>query len=61
MPEFTGATGRLYLDADGRVHRRLAWAQFVRGQLVAIPDPDSFDRSMDEEAGEEWRQPVLNP
>ena len=67
MPEFTGATGRLYLDADGRVHRRLAWAQFVRGQLVAIPQidtPDSFDRAMqtpDEEAGEEWPQPLLNP
>ena len=62
MPEFTGATGRLYLTADGRIHRRLAWAQFVRGQLVAIPDidsTDSFDRS--EEAGDEWRQPVLNP
>jgi uncharacterized protein len=65
MPEFTGATGRLYLDVDGRIHRRLAWAQFVRGQLVAIPEidsSDSFDRSVqDEEAGNEWRQPLLNP
>lgn len=66
MPEVTGATGRLYLDADGRIHRRLAWAQFVRGQLVAIPDDvtDPFDRSMqdlDEEASDEWRRPLPNP
>jgi uncharacterized protein len=36
MPEFDGATGRLYLDESGRVHRRLAWAQFVRGEPVAL-------------------------
>jgi len=38
MQEIDGATGRLYLDADGRVRRRLAWAQFQSGEPVAIPD-----------------------
>ena len=37
MAEIDGATGRLYLDAGGRVHRRLAWAQFQRGEVVALP------------------------
>ena len=34
-----GATGRLYLDEMGRVHRQLPWAEFQRGTPVAIPDP----------------------
>jgi outer membrane PBP1 activator LpoA protein len=38
MPEIDGATGALYLDADGRIRRRLAWAQFQRGEPVAMPD-----------------------
>ena len=38
MQEIDGATGRLYLDDDGRVHRKLAWAQFQRGEPVALPD-----------------------
>ncbi len=37
MAELDGATGTLFLDHDGRVHRRLAWAQFQRGQVVALP------------------------
>jgi hypothetical protein len=36
MDEMDGATGRLYLDSDGRVHRRLTWAQFQRGKAVAL-------------------------
>jgi len=63
MPEFTGATGRLYLDEDGRIHRRLAWAQFVRGEVVAVPDADRLDRSfqdLEEEPADEWRQPLPN-
>ncbi len=43
MPEFAGATGQLYLDENGRVHRRLAWAKFVRGEPVAMrpaPGPE---------------------
>ena len=64
MPEFSGATGRLYLDEDGRIHRRLAWAQFVRGELVAMPDverPDGALQDLDEESGNEWPQPLPNP
>jgi outer membrane PBP1 activator LpoA protein len=40
MPELDGATGRLYLDADGRVRRHLAWAQFQRGEPVPLPDTE---------------------
>ncbi len=39
MREFAGATGRLWLDPDGRVHRRLAWARFERGEPVAMREP----------------------
>lgn len=42
MPELDGATGKLFLDADGRVHRRLAWAQFQNGEPVAIPDHENL-------------------
>ena len=52
MDEITGATGRLFLTADGRVHRRLAWARFERGQPVALPDQDEF-QDMIEEFGTE--------
>ena len=38
MAEIDGATGRLILDHDGRVRRDLAWAQFQRGEPVALPD-----------------------
>ncbi len=52
MPEIDGATGRLYLDVDGRVHRRLAWAQFRRGEAVALPDPELDDEPLLEPAGD---------
>jgi outer membrane PBP1 activator LpoA protein len=38
MQEIDGASGRLYLDSDGRVRRRLAWAQFQSGEPVAMPE-----------------------
>ena len=38
MQEIDGATGRLYLDDEGRVRRKLAWAQFQGGAAVALPD-----------------------
>jgi outer membrane PBP1 activator LpoA protein len=38
MPELDGATGKLYLDPDGRVRRRMAWARFQRGEPVPMPD-----------------------
>jgi hypothetical protein len=42
MREINGATGQLYLDSDGRVHRYLAWGQFERGKPVPLPDPDGY-------------------
>ncbi len=40
MTEIDGATGKLFLDVNGRVHRRLAWAQFQRGEVIALPDQE---------------------
>jgi outer membrane PBP1 activator LpoA protein len=37
LVELDGATGELSLDQYGRIHRRLAWAQFQRGEAVALP------------------------
>jgi len=37
MVELEGATGRLFLDMSGRVHRRLSFAQFQGGEVVALP------------------------
>jgi outer membrane PBP1 activator LpoA protein len=37
IPDISGGTGQLRLDSSGRVHRRLSWAQFKRGQPVALP------------------------
>ena len=42
MTELDGATGELFLDQQGRVHRRLAWAQFQRGEAVALPDQEEL-------------------
>lgn len=41
--EIDGASGILYLDIEGRVHRRLPWAQFQRGLPVALPDAVAAD------------------
>jgi len=48
MDEIIGATGTLYLEADGRVHRKLAWARFERGRPEAIPEEDEFQYLLDE-------------
>ena len=40
MVEHNGATGELFLDQQGRIHRHLAWAQFQRGVAVALPDQE---------------------
>ena len=37
MVELDGATGRLFLDTSGRVHRRLSFAQFQGGEAVGLP------------------------
>jgi outer membrane PBP1 activator LpoA protein len=38
MSEIDGVTGVLYMDGNGRVHRRLAWAEFRRGEPVPLPE-----------------------
>ena len=48
MEEIIGATGTLYLAADGRIHRRMAWAKFVRGQPEPLPDVDEFQYLLDD-------------
>jgi len=40
--DLDGATGELFLDQQGRVHRRLAWAQFQRGEAVALPGQEDI-------------------
>jgi outer membrane PBP1 activator LpoA protein len=42
MQEIDGATGKLYIDESNRVRRRLAWAQFQKGEPVAMPDMDDL-------------------
>lgn len=42
MAELDGATGELFLDQYGRIHRRLAWAQFQRGEAIALPDQEDI-------------------
>jgi outer membrane PBP1 activator LpoA protein len=66
MDEIIGATGRLYLEADGRVHRKLAWAQFERGVPVALPEIDEFQfmfEDFDSDSGRdeqrEWQEMPL--
>lgn len=70
-----GATGRLRIDDDGKVHRDLAWAQFQRGRPVALPRYDGANAGtsppyvesdpIDAEAPEatdadEWSEPIID-
>jgi outer membrane PBP1 activator LpoA protein len=43
IPDQDGATGELFLDANGRIHRRLAWAQFRAGNAVALPPQEETE------------------
>jgi outer membrane PBP1 activator LpoA protein len=38
MNELRGATGTLFLDSEGKVHRKLAWAEFRGGEATALPE-----------------------
>ena len=40
MSEIDGATGKLFLDQEGKVHRKLAWAEFRGGVPEALPQLD---------------------
>ncbi len=64
MDEIIGATGTLYLEADGRVHRRMAWARFEGGRPVPLPEVDELQYLFDEPAADSffnrapgWRDP----
>ena len=68
--DMDGATGRLFVDAEGRVHRRPAWAQFQGGRPVALADATPAlgpirelrnggrPQSPDAEDGEPWLEPL---
>ncbi len=32
MEELNGATGQLFMQEDGKIRRRLAWAQLIDGE-----------------------------
>ena len=64
MDEIIGATGTLYLEADGRVHRRMAWARFEGGRPVPLPEADKLQYLFDEPDADSffdrapgWRDP----
>jgi outer membrane PBP1 activator LpoA protein len=42
--ELDGLSGRLFADRQGRIHRRLSWAQIQNGRVVpiAVPPPESL-------------------
>lgn len=42
MQVIDGVSGQLYLDTDGRVRRRLSWAQFQNGEAIPMPDAEDF-------------------
>ncbi len=65
IDEMDGATGRLYLDADSRIHRRLSWAQFQRGEPVALPATSELEIVLQELRGDpeynseqQWQEPI---
>ena len=54
VADFDGATGRLSLDAAGKVRRQLAWAQFQNDTIVSLPGKEPLggpiqDRTDDSE------------
>ena len=69
MTEINGATGRLSLDENGQVHRKLAWAVFERGIPVALPEQtqveteSDFNTSLDQSVSDQpatWAYPTLD-
>jgi outer membrane PBP1 activator LpoA protein len=49
IAEMLGATGQLFQTTDGRIHRKLAWAQFDNGEPVAMPELDALTDPLDME------------
>lgn len=63
MAEIIGATGRLTLNDNGQVQRRPAWAQFERGEPIALPDPvedeflpEAFEDDVPNDPAMQWRR-----
>ncbi len=48
-----GRTGRLTLDADGRIHRQPRWATFIKGRPIPVNRPEATPD--EEELGEDIR------
>jgi outer membrane PBP1 activator LpoA protein len=42
MDEIIGATGTLFLESDGKIHRKLVWGRFERGQPVPLQSMDDY-------------------
>ncbi len=61
IAEITGATGRLFMASDDRIHRKLAWARFERGQPVPLPEISGFQRFRDSDTIEETNAERLEP
>jgi len=59
IAEINGATGRLYLDDQGRVHRHLAFGIFRGGNAAPLPAPGRLDDDirLDEPAPSEPGEP----
>lgn len=49
MLRINGASGELFLDEAGRVHRRLPWAQFSRGEPVSLAQPLDAGSTLDDD------------
>tara|TARA_Y100000590_G_C15076859_1_gene772304 strand:- start:211 stop:570 length:360 start_codon:yes stop_codon:yes gene_type:complete len=47
ISEIPGATGRLFLTADRKIHRRLEWAQFDGEQPAHLPQRYDGHRNFD--------------
>ena len=61
IAEITGATGRLFMASDDRIHRKLAWARFERGQPVSLPEISGFQRFRDSDTIDETNAERLEP
>jgi outer membrane PBP1 activator LpoA protein len=52
IADFDGASGRLSLDATGKVRRQLAWAQFQNGEVVALPGDERLGGPIQDRTGD---------
>jgi len=46
--EMIGATGQLFMTTDGRIHRKLAWAEFEQGKPVPMPALNEFREGLED-------------